>query len=127
MKIKYFNDAVIGNNNMLASYSKEGELLRLYYPNRDNKQFIDFFETGVKINDSSLIYLENDVNNVYKQKYIDNTNVLTTEIKNTYFKLKIVQTDFISITENILIKRYVFVNENSINLSTKFFIHSKLH
>ena len=52
MKTKYFNDAIIGNKEMLASYSKNGELLRIYYPNRDNKQFIDFFETGVKINDS---------------------------------------------------------------------------
>ena len=127
MKTKYFNDAVIGNNNMLASYSNHGELLRLYYPSRDNKQFIDFFETGVKVNDSSLIYLAKDVNNLYKQKYIEDTNVLTTEIKNTYFNLKVVQTDFISIKENLLIKRYVFVNENSINLNVKFFIHSKLH
>lgn len=127
MKTKYFNDAVIGNNNMLASYSTTGELLRLYYPSRDNKQFIDFFETGVKVNDSSLIYLDQDVNNVYKQKYIEDTNVLTTEIRNTYFNLKIVQTDFVSIKENILIKRYAFINENSIDLNVKFFIHSKLH
>lgn len=127
MKTKYFNDAVIGNNSMLASYSSTGELLRLYYPSRDNKQFIDFFETGVKINDSSLIYLENDVNNVYKQKYIEDTNILTTEIKNTYFNLKTIQTDFISIKENILIKRYVFLNENAIDLNVRFFIHSNLH
>lgn len=44
MKTKYFNDAIIGNNNMLASYSSTGELLRLYYPSRDNKQFIDFLK-----------------------------------------------------------------------------------
>lgn len=127
MKTKYFNDAVVGNNSMIASYSSTGELLRLYYPSRDNRQFIDFFETGVKINDSSLIYLGEDVNNLYKQKYIEDTNVLTTEIKNTYFNLKIVQTDFASVKENILIKRYVFTNENSIDLNVKFFIHSKLH
>ena len=71
MKTKYFNDAVIGNKEMLASLSKTGELLRLYYPTRDNKQFLDYFETGVKINDSSLIYLHQDINNQYKQKYIE--------------------------------------------------------
>lgn len=48
MKTKYFNDAIIGNKDMLVSLSKTGELLRLYYPMRDNKQYIDFFETGVK-------------------------------------------------------------------------------
>lgn len=127
MKTKYFNDAVIGNDKILASYSKTGELLRLYYPTRDNKQFLDYFETGVKINDSSLIYLHQDINNEYKQKYIENTNILSTEIKNTYFKLKIVQTDFVSIKNNMLIKRYAFFNENLIDLDVKFFIHSKLH
>lgn len=127
MKTKYFNDAVIGNSNMLATFNSKGELLRLSYPTRDNKQFIDFFETGIKVNDSSLIYLGEDVNNEYKQKYIEDTNVLTTEIKNTYFNLKVVQTDFITVKEDVLIKRYVFVNENSIDLDVKFFVHSKIY
>lgn len=127
MKTKYFNDAIIGNKDMLVSLSKTGELLRLYYPMRDNKQYIDSFETGVKINDSMLIYTSNDVNNEYNQKYIEDTNVLETDILNTYFKLRIVQTDFVSVNENVLIKRYVFKNENDIELDTKFLIHSKLH
>lgn len=127
MKTKYFNDAIIGNKDMLVSLSKTGELLRLYYPMRDNKQYIDSFETGVKINDSMLIYTNNDVNNEYNQKYIEDTNVLETDILNTYFKLRIVQTDFVSVNENILIRRYVFKNENDIELDTKFLIHSKLH
>lgn len=127
MKTKYFNDAIIGNKEIVASYSKTGELLRMYYPTRDNSQFIDYFETGVKINDSALIYTHEDINNVYKQKYIENSNILTTEIKNTYFNLKIVQTDFVSMKQNLLIKRYVFINESKIDLNVKFFIHSKLH
>lgn len=127
MKTKYYNDNIIGNKEMLASISKKGELLRLYYPTPDNRQYIDFFETGVKINDSLIIYNHNDVNNIYSQKYIEDTNVLETQIKNTYFNLKIVQTDFVSINENVLIKRYVFKNENEIDLDVKFLIHSKLH
>lgn len=127
MKTKYYNDAIIGNKEMLASYSKTGELLRLYYPTKDNRQFIDFFGTGVTINDSNLIYTHDDINNIYRQKYVDNTNVLTTEITNTYFNLKIIQTDFLSIKSNLLIKRYVFKNENNIDLNVHFFIHSKLH
>ena len=67
---KYFNDAVIGNNNITASFTKRGELIRLFYPTTDYKQFIDFFNTGVKVNDSGMIYLKNDVNNIYNQKFI---------------------------------------------------------
>ena len=69
MKKKYFNDAFIGNRKMIASISRHGELLRLSYPTVDYRQFIDFYETGVKINDSMLIRLEDDINNTYKQYY----------------------------------------------------------
>ena len=67
---KYFNDAIIGNNEMLVSFSKTGELLRMYSPMREYKQFIVFFRTGVKVNDSNIIYTHDDVNNIYEQDYI---------------------------------------------------------
>lgn len=126
MEKKYFNDAIIGNNEMLASYTKNGELLRLYTPCCDYRQFIDFFHTGVKINDSNIIYTHDDINNVYDQNYVEDTNILNTEIKNTYFNLKINQMDFIEIKRNILIKKYAFINENSIDLDVRFLIHSKI-
>lgn len=123
---KYFNDAVIGNKELKASYTKRGELLRVMYPTPDYRQFVDFFHAGMQINDSNLIYLHDDINNTYKQWYIEDTNILVTEIENTYFKLKIEQTDFISVKQNLLIKRYKFVNHNSIDLDINFLIHSKL-
>ena len=43
MKNKYFNDAIIGGKNITASYSKNGELLRMMYDAPDFRQFIDFF------------------------------------------------------------------------------------
>ena len=126
MKRKYLNDAFIGNRKMIASVSEKGELLRLSYPTADYRQFIDYYETGVKINDSALIRLHDDINNVYKQYYDTDTNVLNTEITNTYFNLKIVQTDFIMIKENVLVKKYIFLNDGKIDLDTKFYIHSEL-
>ena len=80
---KYFNDAIIGNQNILASYTKNGEILRIFYPNRDYKQILDFLHTGLKINDSRLVYLHQDINNVYEQNYEKGTNILETEIVNT--------------------------------------------
>ena len=94
METKYFNDAIIGNKNMTISFSKNGELLRLFNQAPDYKQFFEFFHAGVQINDSALIYLHNDINNNFKQFYIEGTNVLTTEIINTYFNLKITQIDY---------------------------------
>ena len=126
MENKYLNEAIIGNKNMIATFTSKGELQRLYFPSKDNKQYINFFHTGVKINNSDLIYLQDDINNVYKQYYDTDTNVLNTEITNTYFNLKIVQTDFIMIKENVLVKKYIFLNAGKIDLDTKFYIHSEL-
>ena len=123
---KYLNEAIVGNKSMIATFTKKGELQRLYFPSKDNRQYINFFHTGVKINNSDLIYLHDDINNVYKQYYDTDTNVLNTEIVNTYFNLKVLQTDFALIKENVLAKRYTFVNDGKIDLETKFLIHSEL-
>ncbi len=126
MSNKYLNEAIIGNRNMIATLTYKGELERLYFPSKDNRQYINFFHTGIKLNQSDLIYLHDDINNQYKQYYDTDTNVLNTEITNTYFNLKIVQTDFMLLKENVLVKRYIFLNEGKIDLDTKFYIHSEL-
>ena len=123
---KYYNDAIIGNKEITASFTKKGELIRLFYPNTDYRQFIDFFHTGIKVNDSSMIYLHDDINNTYKQYYTENTNILNTEILNTYFELKILQTDFVCSDKNVLIKRYKMKNKNNIDLQISFLIYSGL-
>ena len=41
---KIFNEAIIGNQKMMATYTSKGELLRIFYPNVDFKQFIDAVE-----------------------------------------------------------------------------------
>ena len=126
METKYFNDAIIGNKEMTVSFSKSGELLRLFNQSPDYKQFFEFFHVGIKVNDSANIYLHNDINNRYKQYYIDGTNILATEIINTYFNLKITQIDFVLVKENLLIRRYKFENKNSIDLNLRFLAYSKL-
>ena len=123
---KYLNEAIIGNGKVLATFSYKGEMLRLSYPNCDNRQYLNYFHTGVKVNDSNIIYLHDDINNTYVQYYDTDTNILNTEITNTYFNLKIVQTDFVSIKEDILIKKYSFINESHIDQDIKFLIHSEL-
>ncbi len=126
MSNKYLNEAIIGNQQILATFTGKGELQRLYFPNKDNRQYISFYHTGVQINESDLIYLHDDINNTYKQYYELDTNILNTEITNSYFNLKILQTDFIPIKENVLIKKYSFINDSKIDLDVNFFIHSEL-
>ena len=92
---KYFNEALIGNKEILVTYTKHGEIQRMYYPAKDNRQYISFYHTGVKVNDSDLVYLHDDINNSYNQYYDVNTNILNTEINNTYFNLKMVRILFL--------------------------------
>lgn len=126
MKKKYYNEAIIGNDKIVASFSSKGEMLRLFYPTRDCRQFVDTMLAGVKVNDSALIYLHEDINNQYEQYYTENTNILNTKIKNTYFNLSILQTDFALLSQNVMIKKLVFTNENTIDLNINFLIYSKL-
>ena len=126
MENKYLNEAIIGNKNMIVTFTSKGELQRMYFPSKDNRQYINYFHTGVQINDSDLIYLHDDINNRYMQYYDTDTNVLNTEVTNTYFNLKMVQTDFVMLKENVLVKKYIFLNEGKIDLNTKFYIHSEL-
>ena len=125
MESKYYNDAIIGNRRVTASFSKRGELIRLYYPTVDYRQFLEFYHTGVKINDSAIIYTHDDVNNMYKQKYVKDTNILQTEILNTYFNLRIVQSDFAPMNEDFLVRSFKFVNESPIEMNVVFLVHSK--
>ncbi|MCI8309187.1 MAG: hypothetical protein HFJ45_03050 [Clostridia bacterium] len=123
---KYINYATCGNGKVTATFSKQGELLRLFYPNCDYKQFVEALHIGVKVNDSAIIYLHDDINNMYMQNYIKNTNILQTEILNTYFNLKILQTDFVPINENLLVRNYVLKNESDINLKVNLLAYSSI-
>ena len=124
---KYFNDAVIGNQSIIASYTKNGELIRIFYPNRDYKQILDFFHVGLKVNDSNIVYLHDDINNVYTQYYEEKTNILNTEIINTYFNFRIIQKDYVTVKDdNIIVKKYSITNDNSIDLDLNLIVHSSL-
>ena len=126
MREKYFNDAVVGNKKITASFTKTGELIRLFYGYADFKQFLGTFHTGIKVNDSAIIYLHSDVNNKYVQKYVDNTNILSTDIFNTYFNLRITQVDFVPINEDVLIRKYTIKNENTVDLNVNFLAYSNI-
>lgn len=123
---KFYNNALVGNGKFVASFSDTGELLRACYPNVDGRQFVDYFRAGLKINDSNVIYFHKDINNKYNQKYVEDTNVLITEINNMYFSLNIMQMDCVMIDDNIMIKKYIFKNNNNIEMNLKFCVDSKI-
>jgi len=126
MENKYFNDAIIGNGNMTASFSNKGELLRLFYPSVDYMQHIDCFKVGVTSNNSRTVWLEDDINNVYTQEFEQNTNILNTNIFNKYFRINVSQKDYITIDKDVLVKKYIIKNDNDYYQNISFIVYSRL-
>ncbi len=123
---KYLNEAIIGNKEIKVGLTEKGEIIRINHSNMDFRGLIEFLHMGIKVNDSNIIYLHDDSNNLYRQDYLEDTNILKTEIKNTYFNLLIEQTDFVCLNTNAIIRKYVFINEHEIPLDIKFLVHSKM-
>ena len=77
----------------------------------------------------NLIYVCVENKNLHKILFAINEYYLNDQsdkIKNTYFNLSILQTDFVSISKDVLIKKYKFTNENTIDLNVNFLVYSKL-
>ena len=126
MQVKNFNDGVVGNKKLRASFTRKGELIRLLYGQADFKQFLEAYHIGMKVNDSNLIMLHDDINNTYSQKYVENTNILLTIIYNTYFNIEVEIHDFVPLSDNVLIRKMIFKNKNVIPLDIKTVVYSRL-
>ena len=115
---KYYNDAIYGNEKITASLNRNGKLIRLFYPNPDYMQLVDYFDVVFKINDEYIYNVSNDLTSKYNQYFKEKTNVVVTDIKNENIGLDIEQKDFALIDENVLIRNYEITNtkEEAINI-----------
>lgn len=92
----------------------------------DYRQNINYFHVGLKINESNIIYLHDDINNHFNQEYVENTNILNTKIENSYFNIEVNQMDFVEINKDLIIRQYTLKNNNTIDLDVDLLIHSEL-
>lgn len=111
---KYFNNAIVGNSNMLGCITDNGELIRLYYPDIDYFQNIDMYNYGVIVN-SKVEWLSDA--RLIKQYY--DTNILYTELENDY--VHVIQKDYVLPNRNVLVRKLTF--DKKINL----FVYSRLN
>ena len=122
--MKYFNDAILGNDEIVLSLNKKGKLLRLFYPSPDFRQFFKDIDVLFRINDNEIYDVNDDFTSVYKQYYIENTNIVKTEITNSKYNLKIIQTDFCMLNEAVVVRRYEFENLSDQNLNIRAIVHA---
>ena len=95
----YFNDAIIGNGKVTVGLDRKGRMLRAYFVCGEE------YETD------------------YEQKYVQDTNILKTNMYLLKKNVNIVQTDFIPINENMYIRNYEIKNESD----KKIIIYPMLH
>ncbi len=111
---KYFNNAIVGNSNILGCLTDKGELIRLYYPYIDYFQNIDNFKMGI-IKNNSICWFENAIP---KNQYYD-TNIVYTNL--SIDEIEIEQKDYILPDKNVLVRKLKF--SQNVNL----FLYSKLN
>lgn len=111
---KYFNSAIIGNSNILGCLDSKGELIRLYYPNIDYFQNIDFYKFGVVENNHVLWFSDATFS---KQEY--KGNIVYTEL--AFGEYKVIQKDYVLVNQNVLVRKI------SLNKKSKLIVYSKLN
>lgn len=111
---KYFNNAIVGNANILGCLTNKGELIRLYYPTIDYFQNIDTNRFGV-IKDNRILWF-NDAD--LESQYYEG-NIVYTKLKLDEYE--ILERDYILPNKNILVRTLKF------NKKLNLFLYSKLN
>lgn len=104
---KYFNNALVGNSKILGCLSDKAEILRLYYPNIDYFQLINFFSLGIY--DSNKVYWFKDAEAV--NQYYDG-NIVYTELKVNDVSVTI--RDYILPDKNIFVRALKFMKPSNL-------------
>jgi|LSQX01.2.fsa_nt_gb oligosaccharide amylase len=110
----YFNEAVIGNSNILACLDKRGELIRFFWPHIDYPQHIDIFKIGVSLLETgqTLKWLY-DEDWEHKQSYIKDTNIVENIYKNSKLEIQLESTDFVLYDGDVLIRSMEIKNSGT--------------
>lgn len=111
---KYFNNALIGNSNILGCLTDKGELIRLYYPTIDYFQNIDSYKIGLVENGRTHFIEHGELKNQYYEGNIVNTEINLNGIE-------ITQRDYILPEKNILVRK-IKLSKNS-----NILVYSKLN
>lgn len=114
-------NAILGNDHLLVTMGKKGEIFGYYYPGRDFAQHVD--ESQACIYDGKQLIWSNARDWTADQKYVENTNILSTELTHPAgITMKI--WDFVHPELPVLVRKYRISSEKK--LHGKFFYYSNL-
>jgi len=118
--------AIIGNSKMLASLRDNGEIYRLFWPNIDYGQHLGRFWPGIRITQPGQQDFTKWFHfNVWEssQRYLEDTNILETNLSSLSHRLKVLQSDFVLPHLDILTRYYELKNEGEKSENVTFFLY----
>lgn len=119
----YFNDGITGNGRLLVSFTGNGEVNRVFWPEQDYAQQINNIFVGFKFGDTDTKFLHENLWYV-EQKYENKTNILVTMYENSDFGLRIYQRDYAVNNKDIWGRNYIVENISDRELDVKTFLHT---
>lgn len=115
-------NAIFGNDNMLVTMGKNGELFGFFYPRRDYAQHVEDSLACIHI-DNKLLWL-NTIEWNSKQNYIPDTNIIITELSHQKgIRIKI--EDIAHTNAAVIIRKYIISADQHINGT--FFYYSNFN
>ena len=114
-------NAILGNDRLLVTIGKKGEIFGYYYPGKDFAQHVE--ESQACLHDGKGLIWSNAREWVADQKYIDNTNIVRTELTHPS-GLKMDILDFVHPTLPVLVRKYKISSRTGFH--GKFFYFSNL-
>ena len=111
---KYYNKAIIGNGVVLACLDEKAELIRLYYPNIDYFQNIDFYNLGFVYDNANYVCWFKD-SQVLNQYY--DGNILYTKLARD--DVEILIRDYCLVDKNIVVRKIKFSRPLSLMVYSK--------
>ena len=119
MRNKFLNEALVGNSSMLASLDRYGRFLRIFWPYLDSRQLLDQYRLGLKFDDGKNtkdIFCEE---NIIRQEYISETNVLRTVLVIRGYDVGIEVTDFIDPHKDTITRMIKMNNKSDKKISAQ--------
>ncbi|WP_026174414.1 glycoside hydrolase family 15 protein [Effusibacillus pohliae] len=113
----YLIDSIIGNGRILAALTKNGELVRAFWPTIDYAQHVNRFWAGIRVNGSPIAWLSGD-RFTHEHGYLPDTNIVRTVARTRDFPVEVETTDYVVPDEDVIVRHYRVTNTGGDTIET---------